>query len=88
MICPTSVEPVKAILHTSGWSTRAAPVSPKPVTIFTTPGGNPASLINSPNFNADKGVYSAGFKTIVHPAAKAGANFHVAINNGKFHGTI
>ena len=36
----------------------------------------------------DAGVCSAGFKTEQFPAAKAGANFHVAINNGKFHGTI
>ncbi len=37
---PTSVEPVKAILSTSGWLVRAAPaVSPKPVTMFTTPAG-------------------------------------------------
>ena len=39
----TSVEPVNAILLTSGWSTSAAPaVGPKPGTTFTTPGGNPA----------------------------------------------
>jgi len=34
------------------------------------------------------GVCSAGFKTTVFPAAKAGANFQVAINKGKFHGMI
>lgn len=88
MIYPTSVDPVNEILSTSGWSTIKAPVSPNPVIIFTTPGGNPASLINSANLKLDKGVYSAGFKIIVHPVAKAGANFHTAINIGKFHGII
>ncbi|CAB4760797.1 unannotated protein [freshwater metagenome] len=39
---PTSVEPVKAILFTSGWFTSAAPVIPSPVIIFTTPSGRPA----------------------------------------------
>ena len=34
------------------------------------------------------GVCSAGFKTIVFPAAKAGANFQAAIRRGKFHGII
>jgi len=53
-----------------------------------TPGGNPASLNNSANLNADKGVYSAGFKITVHPVHNAGANFHTPINKGKFHGII
>ena len=45
MSLPTSVEPVKATLSTSGCSASAAPaVSPKPVTMLTTPSGKPASL--------------------------------------------
>ena len=36
---PTSVEPVNATLSTSGCSTTARPVSPAPVTMLTTPGG-------------------------------------------------
>ena len=55
-----------------------------PVTIFITPGGNPASQIRSPNLNNDKGVYSAGFITIVQPAHKAGAIFHIAVSRGIF----
>src|SRR6185436_18976230 len=44
MTLPTSALPVNAILSTSGCSTIAAPAdSPVPVTIFTTPGGSPAS---------------------------------------------
>ena len=41
MILPTSVEPVKATLSTSGWRTSRSPaVSPMPVTMLTTPAGN------------------------------------------------
>ena len=35
---PTSVDPVNAILSTSGCLTSASPVDPSPVTMFTTPG--------------------------------------------------
>ena len=50
---PTSVEPVKATLSTPGWAASAAPaVSPKPVTMFTTPGGSPASCRISPRRSA------------------------------------
>ena len=49
MSLPTSVEPVKATLSTSGCLASAAPaVSPKPVTMLTTPSGMPASAISSP----------------------------------------
>jgi hypothetical protein len=33
-------------------------------------------------------VSSAGFKTIVHPAASAGAIFMAVSTKGEFHGTI
>ena len=36
----------------------------------------------------DAGVCSAGFKTTQFPVASAGANFQIAINNGKFQGII
>ena len=39
IILPTSVEPVNATLLTSPCSTSARPVSPAPVTMLTTPGG-------------------------------------------------
>ena len=60
---PTSVEPVNAILSTPGASTSAAPVSPAPVTMFTTPGGRSASWITSASSSAVSGVVSAGFST-------------------------
>src|SRR5699024_4775033 len=86
---PTGVDPVNATLFTSGCLTSASPADfPNPLTILTTPFGNPASSINLAKYNADNGVCSAGFKTIVHPVARAGAIFHAAIINGKFHGII
>ena len=85
---PTSVEPVKAILSTPGCATSAAPVSPAPVTMLTTPGGRSASAISSASFNAVSGVVSAGFSTTVLPQASAGAIFHAAMRSGKFHGMI
>ena len=85
---PTSVEPVNATLFISGWLTKAAPVIPSPVTIFTTPSGSPACWQTSANKSAVSGVVSAGFNTTVFPAASAGAIFQASINNGKFQGII
>ena len=71
---PTAVEPVNAILSTSGWSTSAAPVEPSPVMTLSTPSGIPASSASSPRRSAVSGVCSAGLSTIVQPAASAGAD--------------
>lgn len=79
---------MNAILSTSGWPDSAAPASPKPVTMFNTPGGSPARRPSSPSSRADSGVCSAGLSTVVHPAASAGATFQAAISRGKFHGMI
>jgi hypothetical protein len=38
--------------------------------------------------SAVSGVVSAGLSTTVLPQASAGAIFHAAISNGKFHGMI
>lgn len=43
---PTFVEPVNAILSTSGCFTKYSPTLPGPFNTYTTPGGNPASLAN------------------------------------------
>ena len=66
----------------------AAPTVPSPVTILTTPAGTPACTHNSANSMAVSDVNSAGLKTTVLPAARAGAIFHDSISRGKFHGTI
>lgn len=50
-----------------------------PVTMFTVPGGKPASSISSARRSADSGVCSAGLSTTVQPAAGAGATFQAAI---------
>ena len=57
-------------------------VGPKPGTTLKTPSGIPASMASSATRNADKGDCSAGFRIKLFPAAKAGANFQQAINNG------
>ena len=85
---PTSVDPVNAILSTSGCFTSASPVEPSPVTMLTTPAGSPASWQSSANASALSGVNSAGFKTTVLPVASAGAIFHASMRRGKFHGMI
>ena len=86
---PTSVEPVKAILATSGCSTSRRPHSrPGPATTSTTPSGSPASRASSAKRSAVSGVSSAGLRTTVLPAASAGAIFHEAIVSGKFQGTM
>jgi hypothetical protein len=56
--------------------------------MLTTPAGKPASLINSPNFKAVKGVYSAGLRITVFPVARAGPSFQAAMAKGKFQGMI
>ncbi len=83
---PTSVEPVNAILSTPGCATRACPVAPSPVRMFTVPGGRPACWMTSASSSAVSGVVSAGLSTQVLPAASAGASFQAAISSGKFHG--
>jgi len=80
---------VNATLSTPGWAASAAPaVSPKPVTILTTPLGKPISSRSSPSRSADKGVSSATLSTTVQPVAKAGASFQAAMSSGKFQGMI
>ena len=86
---PVLVSPVNAILSIPGCSTIACPsVAPDPVSTFRTPGGNPTSSAISPSASAVSGVWLAGFTMIVLPHASAGAIFQVAINSGKFQGTI
>jgi hypothetical protein len=86
---PVSVDPVKAILSTSGWSTSASPARPpNPGTTFTTPGGRSSSSISAANASADTGVSSDGLTTIVLAPASAGQSFHASITSGEFQGMI
>ena len=86
---PTTVEPVNAIFATSGCATSRSPtIRPGPTTTLSTPSGRPASSAIFSSSIAVRGVSSAGLRTIVFPAASAGATFHDAIGSGKFQGTI
>ena len=58
---PTRVLPVKATFSIFMWDEMAAPtVCPYPVTMLTTPGGNPASLMRAHMRIAVRGVNSEG----------------------------
>ena len=86
---PISVEPVNATFATSECSTIRSPtVRPGPLTTFSTPSGIPASSASFPSSIAVSGVSSAGLRTIVFPAARAGPTFQLAIGSGKFHGVM
>ena len=65
---PTAVEPVNAILSIVFERTRAAPVSPSPGRMVTTPGGSSASWQISASSSAVSGVVSAGFRIADVPA--------------------
>ena len=80
---PTGVDPVKDTIATSGWLTSASPASgPRPTITLTTPAGMPAAAASSASMSVVRGVISAGFKTMVLPAAMAGRTFHMAICRG------
>ncbi len=85
---PISVEPVKAILSTMGFVTSSSPTAASPVMILITPLGKSVSARSFANSSALSDVSGAGLRTIVHPAARAGPIFHIAICSGKFHGII
>ena len=89
MSLPTSVDPVKAILSTSGLVVSTSPILPPgPEMMLTTPGGNPHSSTIRASSIADNGVSDAGFSTMVLPVPSAGPSFQTAIISGKFHGMI
>ena len=89
---PTSVEPVKPSFRTIGLEVISPPIagasSAAPVTTEKTPAGTPASSASAAMARAQRGVCSAGFSTIVQPAASAGADFRVGIAAGKFQGVM
>ena len=89
-LTPTEVEPVKVILRSLGSEIMGALVAAEVlvVMIFTTPAGNPASSKVFIKRRVVSGVSSAGFTTMVQPAAIAGPIFLVAMASGKFQGVI
>ena len=85
---PVVVSPVNAILAMRLFDASGLPASrPKPLTMLSTPGGSRSPMISA-HTRMLTGVCSAGLSTTQLPAASAGANFHAAISNGKFHGMI
>ena len=86
---PTSVDPVKVSLRTSGLEVSSAPSSPAgPVMTLQTPGGKPARSASAAMASAENGVWLAGRTTPVQPAAQPGPVFRVIIAAGKFHGVM
>ena len=86
---PTSVEPVKVSLRTSGLLVSSLPVSPEgPVMTLQTPGGMPARSASTARASALKGVCEAGRMTPVQPAAQPGPVLRVIIAAGKFQGVM
>ena len=82
------MDPVNANLLNPGWSNMYCPdLDPLPVITLNTPAGITFS-VNFANSRTLNGVELDGLNTVQHPAASTGANFHAAIKNGKFHGTI
>mgnify|MGYP004453738329 CR=1 FL=1 len=78
-------EPVKVILATSGWSTRAAPHSaPRPETTLKTPSGKPASFVSFANSRVEAEANSEGLITTAQPAAMAAAHFQATKSRGEF----
>ena len=85
MRAPVASEPVKVILATSGWSTKADPASaPSPVTTLNTPLGKPASRVSAANSSVETEANSLGLTTTVQPAAMAGAHFQAMKSRGEF----
>src|SRR3989441_8928771 len=84
---PPSVDPVKAIFRTAGWSRNTWPITLLllPVTTLNTPAGSPASAQMRARASAVSGVALAGFSTTAQPAARAGAILRVTIVAGEIH---
>ncbi len=85
---PVGTEPVKLTLDVPSWAISSRPALPPPLTTFSTPAGNPASLANSAMRSIVSGVNWLALMMLVQPVASAEANFQTAIMIEKFHGTM
>ena len=69
---PVSVEPVNEIWSMPGCSASAWPASgPRPVTMFSAPGGKPTAAASAATRSSDRQASSAGLTTQAFPAASA-----------------
>ena len=78
---PARTDPVIETICGISCSISARPVSRFPVTTLNTPGGRCSAAISASS-SVEAGVVSEGFRTMVFPAARAGANFQTAMFNG------
>ena len=79
---PARTEPVIATICGVGCSTSARPVSRSPQTTLKTPGRQELLGDLGEQRGAGAGVVSLGLRTIVLPAARAGAIFQIIISSG------
>ena len=80
---PVAVSPVRETMSTLSLDASSFPTTaPGPVIKFTVPAGMPACSTSLPSSRVVSGVSEAGFRTVVLPAASAGASFQIAIMNG------
>src|SRR3546814_5209974 len=82
---PVAVEPVKEILAKPGCAVIFGPSSSPPERMLHTPAGK-TSFKSSPILSMQSGVKDDGLRTIVLPAASAGAIFQTDRLTGKFDG--
>ncbi len=85
---PTPTLPVKV---RNGKRSSVASRSPTAGSQFTTlnaPGGAPASCTISASVRASRGVWRAGFRTMLLPMARAGASLCATRFSGKLNGEI
>ena len=87
---PTSVLPVKLNFRMAGSSknTVESATGSEVGSTWKTSAGPPAATHNSARRMAVSGDCSAGFRTTLHPAARAGAALRVIMAAGKFHGVM
>src|SRR6516164_5373006 len=86
---PARVEPVNETMATSGCEEMAPPTTgPSPFTMLKTPGGRPVSWRICVKRYADSDAISLGLRTMVHPAASAGATLQTIWFMGQFHGVM
>src|ERR1700686_1871231 len=77
---PTSVEPVKVTLRTSGLEVISPPISFElPVKTLKTPAGIPARSAKAASAKAENGGELEGLATMVQPADKGGRALRVIL---------
>ena len=86
---PTATEPVKVMPAVAGCDDRASPTSrPDPERYWNTPGGRPASRMQSASRRPAQGVSVAPLTTTVLPVTSAAAVGPPASASGKLKGAI